>query len=201
MPSDRAARISHFGDRRIARTGGSLHDFVGINAPEVAALDPAGMIGGVDAAPVGAAFEQLCDDTGLRAGNRRGGRIGLTMQGADAALDDDGPLAGQHSLMHPALGALPIADHPPVLEFLDDLDRHLLAGQHPFNRVILARPDPQIHLVGTQADKARQLLPRLAFGRRRRMKPRGQMPPSAPRADTIMTDTVSVAWTSRPCCC
>ena len=65
------------------------------------------------------------------------------MQGADPAFDDDGPLAGEHSLVHPALGALPIADHPPVLEFLDDLDRHLLAGQHPFDRIFLARPDPQ----------------------------------------------------------
>src|SRR5262249_48530640 len=52
------------------------------------------------------------------------------------------------------------------LEFLDDLDRHFLAGQHPFDRVVLTRPDPQIDLVRTQTDKARDLLLRIGLGRR-----------------------------------
>src|SRR5260370_22923475 len=124
MAPDRASRISHFGDRHIRRrqappAGGLLHDFVGGDAPEIAALDPAGMIGGVDAAPVAAAFEQPCDDAGMRAAHRRGRRIGLAMPGADAALANDTALAGPHSLVHPALRALPVAAHPPALALLD----------------------------------------------------------------------------------
>src|SRR5690348_11758766 len=73
-----------------ASVGGLLHDLVRVDAPEVAALDPAGVVGGVDAAPVAAAFEEPRDDAGLRAGDRWGGRIGLVMQRADAAFEDDG---------------------------------------------------------------------------------------------------------------
>ncbi len=48
-----------------------LHDFVGIDAPQVAALDPSGIVGGFDAAPVGAALEQPRDNPGFGAGNGR----------------------------------------------------------------------------------------------------------------------------------
>jgi hypothetical protein len=48
-----------------------LHHLVGINAPEIAALDPAGMVRCIDAAPIAAAFEQTRNDPGLGAGYRR----------------------------------------------------------------------------------------------------------------------------------
>src|ERR1700731_104285 len=108
------------------------------------------------------------------------------MKRADPAFDDDRTLAGYHSFMDPALGALPIADHPPVLELSYDLHRHVLAGQHPFDRVVLPWADPEVDLVRAQADKARHFLARLVFsrgGERGAEDNRGQQHPQSARAD------------------
>jgi hypothetical protein len=85
------------------------------------------------------------------------------MEGSDAAFDDDTPLAGHHALMHPAFGSLPVTNHPPVFEFSDDLDGHLLSREHPLNGVGLAGTDPQVHKIRAQADEPRQLCAWLSF--------------------------------------
>src|SRR6516165_9112324 len=151
-----------------------LHHLVLVDTPEVAALDPAGVVGGVDAAPVGTAFEQPRDDARFGAGNGRRSYVRLAMESADPALDDNGPLAREHSLVHPALRSLPVPDQSPVFEFLGDLDRHLLAGQHPLDRVILSWADPEVHLIRAQADKPRQFLARVVFGGRGDRRPENE---------------------------
>src|SRR5216684_2583911 len=108
------------------------------------------------------------------------------MKRADPAFDNDRAFPGNHSFMDPALGALPVADHPPVLELSDDLHRHVLAGQHPFDRVVLPRTDPEVDLVRAQADKARHFLARLVFsrgGERRAEDKEGQKQPQKAGAD------------------
>src|SRR5690348_16106267 len=75
-----------------------LHHLVLVDTPKIAALDPAGMVGGVDAAPIGAAFEELGNDTRFSARNGRRSYVRLAMESADPALDDNGPLACEHSL-------------------------------------------------------------------------------------------------------
>jgi len=114
--------------RAAQRIGDLLYYLVRIDAPQVAALNPAGMIGGVDTAPIGAAFEQPRHNPRFGTSNRRRSNFGQPVKRSDAALNDDRAFADEHTLMHPALSALPVADHPPVLELLDDLDRHLLTG-------------------------------------------------------------------------
>ena len=86
------------------------------------------------------------------------------MECSNAAFDDDPALAGYHALVHPAFGSLPVTDHPPVFEFSNDLDWHLLSGEHPLNGVGLAGTDPQVHQIRAQADEPWQLCARLAFG-------------------------------------
>jgi len=73
-------------------------------------------------------------------------------------VDDDLALVAQHPVDNPALGALPILDSAPVVEFLDDLDRQLLALIDPFDRIVFARANPQIDVAGAQADESRQLV-------------------------------------------
>src|SRR6266404_2728021 len=136
------------------------------------------------------------------------------MKRADAAFDNDRALASNHSFMNPALGALPVADHPPVLELSDDLDGHVLAGQHPVDRVVLPGTDPEVGLVRAQADKARHFLVRLAFSRgseRRAEDKGGQKHPQQARSDctTLLSSRHStlplanggprLLWTFLPC--
>src|SRR2546425_8079403 len=114
---------------RSAGEGTLRHRLVRVDAPDVAALDPAGDVAGLDPAPPEAAFEEVADDARLGAGDHHGGRVGLAVERPHSALDDDLALAGQHALMHPALGPLPVADAPPMLQLPGDLDRHVLARE------------------------------------------------------------------------
>src|SRR3984893_17679494 len=125
--------------RRLAPDRPALwHRLVRVDAPDVAALDPAGDVAGLDPAPCGAAFEKMADDARLGARDHRGGRVGLSIERPHPALDDDLALAGQHPLMHPALGPFPVADAAPMLELPGDLDRHVLTGEHPVDRIAVA---------------------------------------------------------------
>src|SRR5262245_10409919 len=74
-------------------------------------------------------------------------------------------------MIDPALGAVRIADTPPVLEFGGDLDR--LAGPlvDPFDFVVLGGADVHVDLVGLDADKARQR--QAARGTKLRLRGRG----------------------------
>ena len=63
--------------------------------------------------------------------------------------------------MHPTLGPLPVADAPPMLELPGNLDRQVLAREHPVDRVAVAGAGAQIDPVGMQADKTRHRQPRL----------------------------------------
>src|SRR5262249_46339818 len=121
--------------------------FVRVDAPDFATLDPPGHLGRLDAAPGTATLYQTGEDTRLGAGNNLGSRVGLPVECPDAAFDDDTALAGHHALVHPALGSLPAANHPPVFEFSDDLDGHLPSGEHPLNGVGLAGTNPQVHKI------------------------------------------------------
>jgi hypothetical protein len=56
-------------------------------------------------------------------------------------------------MKHPALGAFPIADPAPVLEFLHDLDGKSGAHEGPADAMIPARADAHVDPVGLQADK------------------------------------------------
>src|SRR4029077_20872487 len=95
----------------------------------------------------------------------RGG-VALLIDRADIALvDDDGALARYHVLLDPAFGAVRGLDAAPMLELRDDLDRHVLLGQHPFDWVLAAGTAAQIDLVGMQADKARHLEAGFLIGR------------------------------------
>src|SRR5437660_1236490 len=114
------------------------HRLVRVDAPDIAAPDPAGDVAGLDPAPIRAAFEEVADDPWLSPRDHCGGRVGLAVERPHPALDDDLALAGQHPLMHPALGPLPIADAPPMLKLSGDLDRQVLAGVDPVDRIAVA---------------------------------------------------------------
>ena len=62
---------------------------------------------------------------------------------------------GQQRVIHPALGAFPVADAAPVLEFGRDLDRQGGAAVDPGDVVVLGRTGAHIDLVGLEADEAR----------------------------------------------
>ena len=58
--------------------------------------------------------------------------------------------------MDPALLAFVVANLAPGVELLDDLDRQPLAGEHPVDRVLLARTEADVDPVGAERDEARQ---------------------------------------------
>src|SRR5262249_5732703 len=123
------------------------HRFVGIDTPDIGALHPTRDIDGFDAAPGVAAFEQLGHDPRLGARDQPRAEVGVAAHGPPPAADHHLALAGQHVLLHPALGAVRVADAPPVLELGDDLDRQVLADKNPFDRVALPRAGAQVDLV------------------------------------------------------
>src|SRR5258706_9451916 len=98
---------------RSRRTDPLLHRLVGEDAEELAALQPAAIAIGLEPAPFAAALEQLGDDPGLEPHHRTGAAAGVAVQHARAGQDQRGAVAGQHALMHPADGALPVADLAP----------------------------------------------------------------------------------------
>src|SRR5579883_524663 len=146
------------------------HVLAWIDAPHVAAPDPAGIVPGLDPAPRPLAFEQLADDPGLGPGDQRRGRVGARVQAAHRAADDDVAPAPHHLFVAPAEGSLPVAHLAPMLEGGHDFDRHVLAGQHPFDRILLAGAGPQVDLVGAQAGKTRKVAGAFRLGGRRRRR-------------------------------
>src|SRR5205085_1439007 len=75
------------------------HLLVWVDAPDIAAPEPAGDVAGLDPAPLRTAFEEVADDAWLGPGDHRGGCIRLPVERPHPALDDDLALAGQHPLM------------------------------------------------------------------------------------------------------
>jgi len=53
-----------------------FHDFIGIDAPDLAALQPSGNVRGFDAAPVTAALDQMREDAGFCPGDDVGSQLG-----------------------------------------------------------------------------------------------------------------------------
>src|SRR6185437_7124443 len=154
---DRVRRLAHRVDHLQAQRSASLlHGLVGIDAPDLVALEPALDALRLHAAPRAAAVEQTRDDPGLGTRHRRRRRIGLEVEDPDAALDQNIARAGQHALMHPTLAALKIADLAPDVELLDDLHRQAFADEHPVDRIALARARAQVHFVDPQGGKTRQ---------------------------------------------
>src|SRR5229473_3199702 len=80
----------------------------------------------------------FCSDRGLGARRYRGVAARALAQRALLAAHDDRALARHHALLHPALGTLDVADAVPMVELCDDLDRHVLAGEDPIDRILLA---------------------------------------------------------------
>ena len=70
-----------------------------------------------------------------------------------------------------------------MLELGDDLDRHVLALQHPFDRILPARAGAQIDLIGMQADKTRHFEADILVGRHGRTRGGEQQHQSTERAD------------------
>src|SRR5207237_9522494 len=92
------------------------HRLVGIDAPEIAAPDPAADVGHLDAAPLATAFREPREDARFSPRADRRGRVGLLVDRAVGALGDDRKaLAGHHVLLDPALRSVPAADPAPVL--------------------------------------------------------------------------------------
>ncbi len=69
--------------------------------------------------------------------------------------DDGGAATRQQRVIDPALGAFGIAHPAPVLELGGDFDRQPGAGIDPGDVVILGRAAPDVHMIGFQADIAR----------------------------------------------
>src|SRR5258708_39551390 len=109
--------------------------------------EPAADAAGFDAAPGRLAFDQLGDDAGLGPRNDLGLAARPRAQDPLLAAHDDRALPRHHALLHPALGSFDVADAVPMIELRDDLDRHVLAGEHPVDRILLARPGADIDLV------------------------------------------------------
>lgn len=66
--------------------------------------------------------------------------------------------------MHPAFGAVHVADFAPGVEFLNDFDRHTGHGVVPGDIVFGTWPDPDIDRVGSRRDEAGQFKSRNRFG-------------------------------------
>src|SRR5579872_6035878 len=132
-----------------------LYHLVGVDAPDLVALQPAADAPGLDLAPRALACEKAGDDAGLGARDHRRIGGGAVVQGADLVADDDRALPRHHALVDPALGAVGEADLVPVLELENDLDRQILARQLPLDRVLFARSRAKIDLIGAQGDEAR----------------------------------------------
>jgi hypothetical protein len=88
-------------------------------------------------------------------------RIGLCPQQKELVLafrlrrDQCGAPAGQHRVVDPALGAFPVADLAPVLEFGGHFDRKRGAAIDPGDILLARGPGAHIDLVGFQTDEAR----------------------------------------------
>jgi len=59
-------------------------------------------------------------------------------------------------VIDPALRALGIANPAPVLEFGGDLDRQARAGVNPGDVIVLGRAGADVHMIGFEADVARE---------------------------------------------
>ena len=62
-------------------------------------------------------------------------------------------------MVHPAVASFGIADAPPVVEFLDHLQRQAGSFKHPRNLIGLARANTHVGRPGFQADKSWQRQP------------------------------------------
>src|SRR5579872_1984375 len=118
----------------------SRHAFGRVDAPDIRSLDPAGDVAGLDTAPAATAFEQLCHDPGLGPREQRGPYIGALPDATDVSGDDDLAAIADHFLVDPAVGALPVAHMPPVIERAQHLDWPIPAHKHPVDRIAVARP-------------------------------------------------------------
>ena len=58
--------------------------------------------------------------------------------------------------MHPSLGALVVADAPPLPELADDLDRHRTPHENPLHRIAASGAGAQVRPVGGEAREARK---------------------------------------------
>ena len=97
-------------------------------------------------------------------------------------------------MVHPALGAVGIANAPPVLGFGGDLHREPLALIEPLGLVGLGRPDMHVDLVGLQADEARHRQP---AGGTRRLSRRGATQTAPAAAAKIITNRARLACLMR----
>jgi hypothetical protein len=84
------------------------HVLVGVDAPDLVAAEPAADIRGLDPAPGAAAFQELGDDARLGARHDIGSGIGIEVERPHGAAHDHATALGEHALMHPSLGALPV---------------------------------------------------------------------------------------------
>ena len=137
---------------------------VRVDAPQALLLDPAVEALAGDAAPAVRCSASRCRGRRLQLRDdaprpRPAWRAARTARPCPRRRDQRGAPAGQQRVVDPALRAFAVADAPPVLEFGGDLDRQAGAGVDPGDVVILGRAGAHIHLVGLQADEARQRQP------------------------------------------
>ena len=93
---------------------------------------------------------QVGDDGRFDLGAAMGGELPFGLP----RRDERGALSGKKAVEYPALVALRIPDLPPVVEFLNDLDRQSAPHEGEGNVVILPRPATHVHIVRLEADEA-----------------------------------------------
>src|SRR5690606_30003501 len=110
--------------------------------------------------------------------------------------DIGGAVAGQHGLLDPALRSVDVANLPPDLELLQNLDGHARDAVNPANVVFRAGPDPDIDRSRACRDKTRQRKTARIVGLRERLEPgRHQQRKRDDRAqDTEFHGRTAMAW-------
>src|SRR5262249_29132808 len=106
----------HDGAEAIA---GLPHLLIRVDAPDFVAAEPAFYFRGPDAAPSAAAFEEFRDHTRFGARHNVRRRIGRAPERAHRAAHDNAATPREHALVHPAFGALPVADLAPDVGLAD----------------------------------------------------------------------------------
>src|SRR5579864_1085079 len=132
------------------------HVLVGIDAPDLRAPEPAADALHLDPAPLPVAFQQARDHARLGACHRGRTRVGAFVQEPNLAADNDGALLGDHALVHPTLGTLPVADLAPDVALGDHLHRETAAAILPLDPVLIAGSDAEVDAILAQAFEARQ---------------------------------------------
>src|SRR3546814_9798640 len=112
-----------------------MHFNTGIEAGEGLALQPTGEAAGGHLAQHALAASQHDEHDGIDEGEAWRAGLRAARQGMPSPGHENAALTLHHRLVHPALGALPVADAPPGVELVDDLHRHAATLVNPVDRI------------------------------------------------------------------